>query len=317
MQNIKDMHLTIILILLSLLSISIGASNVNLITLLRDPDSSALIMLSMRIPRLIALIISSIGLSFSGLIFQQISRNKFVSPTTASTLDGAKLGLAISIIFFGTSSLFMKSIISFLFSLTSTFIFINLSKRLKTKSKVYIPLIGIMLGTFINSITVFISYEYDIIQSISTWFYGDFSRILRGQYELMYLAIPLLVLTYFYTNKFTIASLGEDFSKNLGLNYNQVVNIGLVIVSLLSSTIVIIVGSIPFLGLVIPNIVSLYLGDNLKKNIRKVALIAPIFLISADILSRTIKYPYEIPIGLIVGVIGSGIFLYLIIKEQK
>lgn len=313
----KNRYLTSILVILSLISLSFGASSVTLFSLLREPSKAMFIILSTRIPRLIALIISAIGLSFSGLIFQQISKNKFVSPTTASTLDGAKLGLALALVFFANSSIFTKAIISFIFALITTCIFIGLSKNIKGKSHIYIPLIGIMLGSFINSITIFISYQYDIIQSISTWFYGDFSKIIIGQYELLYLAIPLLILAYFYTNKFTIASMGEDFSTNLGLNYRKVVNVGLVIISMLSSVIIIIVGSIPFLGLIIPNIVSIYFGDNLKKNISKIFLIASIFLITCDIFSRIIRYPYELPIGLIVGVFGAIIFLYLIFKEQK
>ncbi len=312
----KNTYLIIVLILLSLVSLSVGASSVNLMTAIRQWDEASLIMLVTRIPRLISLIIASISLSISGLIFQKISQNKFVSPTTASTLDGARFGLAIALAFFSSTTLFTKTLISFAFALASTVLFVSLTKRVRSKGSIYIPLIGIMLGTFINSTTVFISYRFDIIQGITAWFYGDFSRVIRGRFELLYLAIPLVILTYIYVNKFTIASMGKDFSTNLGLNYEKTVNLGLVIIAMLSSMTMIIVGNIPFVGLVIPNIVSMYVGDNLKNSIGKVTLIAPIFLISSDILGRVVRYPYEMPIGLIVGVLGSGIFLYLIGRER-
>lgn len=111
--------------------------------------------------------------------------------------------------------------------------------------------------------------------------------------------------------------MGEDFSKNLGLNYNKIINLGLIIVSLISSVVVITVGKIPFLGLIIPNIVSIYKGDNLKNSLYDTALLGAVFLLSCDILGRIILYPYEISIGLVVGVIGSAIFLYLLIRGNR
>lgn len=95
---------------------------------------------------------------------------------------------------------------------------------------------------------------------------GDFSTIIKGQYELIYISIPLVILAYVFANKFTVAGMGEDFSVNLGMNYKAVVNVGLVIVALISSVVILTVGTIPFLGLVVPNIVTLYIGDNLKKS---------------------------------------------------
>ncbi len=103
---------------------------------------------------------------------------------------------------------------------------------------------------------------------------------------------------------------------NLGMNYRKVVNIGLIIVALISSVIVLTVGMLPFLGLIIPNIVSLYQGDHLKKSLSHTALLGAVFVLLCDILSRIILYPYEVSIGLTVGVIGSGIFLYLLLRRR-
>ncbi len=313
----KKRYLFIILIILSIISISIGSSSVNLFTIIKNPDKASFIIFTSRVPRLLALILSSLGLSIAGIIFQQISRNRFVAPSTAATLDGAKFGLALSFILFSKSSVFIKSILAFAFSLLTTFIFVKLTSKIKFKRGVYIPLVGIMLGYFINAATIFIAFRFDIMQSISTWFYGDFSKIIKGQYELLYLAIPVFIITYLYLHKFTIISLGEDFSTNLGINYQKIVNVGLVIIALLSSLTVIVVGNIPFLGLIIPNIVSIYYGDNLKETIKIMMLIAPIFIIICDIIGRLIIYPYELPIGLTGGVIGAIIFLVILAKEKK
>lgn len=146
---------------------------------------------------------------------------------------------------------------------------------------------------------------------------GDFSMIMSGNYELMYVSIPILFIAYAYANKFTIAGMGEDFSKNLGLNYQQVVNLGLIIVALVTAAVVLSIGVIPFLGLIIPNIVSIYQGDHLKNNLLHTALLGAIFVLVCDVVGRIIIYPYEIPISLTVGVIGSGIFLYLLLRRKK
>ena len=125
----------------------------------------------------------------------------------------------------------------------------------------------------------------------------------------------MVIISFLYANKFTVAGMGEDFAINLGLNYNAVVNIGLVIVSIISAVTIITVGNIPFLGLIVPNIVSLYLGDNLK-NLYHTALLGPIFLLACDIFGRIVIFPFEISIGTTVGVIGSAIFLYMIVRRS-
>ncbi|MNI71484.1 Iron-uptake system permease protein FeuB [compost metagenome] len=110
--------------------------------------------------------------------------------------------------------------------------------------------------------------------------------------------------------------MGEEFAVNLGLNYRHVVNIGLVLVALVTAVVVLTVGSIPFLGLIIPNLVTIFQGDNLKKNLSSTALLGAVFVLACDILGRVIIYPYEVSIGLTVGVIGSGIFLYLLLRRK-
>ena len=180
-----------------------------------------------------------------------------------------------------------------------------------------IPLIGIMLGNLIDSVTTFIAYRLDLIQNINTWLQGSFSMVTKGRYEIIFIIIPLSALAFLYANKFTIAGMGEDFSKNLGLNHKQIINIGLFIVALISSAVMVTVGNIPFVGLIIPNIVSLIRGDHLKNSLGTTALLGAVFLLGCDILGRIVIYPYEISISLTAGVIGSLIFLYLIFKGVK
>lgn len=316
-KQMKKRYLFIILIILSIISLFVGVTNISVNDILSFNIDKIQILLISRLPRLIAIIVAGVGLSISGLIMQQISKNKFVSPTTAATADFAKLGILFCIMIIPGATIMQKMIISFIFAGLGTILFMKMIKAIKIKNIIFVPLIGMMLGKIIGSITTFFAYKYDLVQNISSWMEGDMSLIMKGSYELLYLSIPMVIIAFLYANKFTIVGMGEDFAINLGVNYNFVVNVGLAIVSLICAVTIITVGNIPFLGLIIPNIISLYSGDNLKKTLYHTALLGPIFLLACDILGRFIIFPFEMSISLTVGVIGSIIFLYMIIRGSK
>lgn len=312
----KKRYLITSLIILSLLSLFVGVSRITPLELLDFQSEETEIFLISRVPRLIAILLAGAGMSIAGLIMQQLSRNKFVSPTTAGTLDATRLGILVSMLFFANASTIEKMLIAFVFALAGTFLFMQILDRIKFKDAIFIPLVGMMLGNILSSISTFFAYKADVIQNMSAWLQGDFSMIMKGRYELLYISIPFLVIAYLFANRFTVAGMGEDFSKNLGLAYKRVVNIGLILVALITATVVLTVGMIPFLGLIIPNIVSIFKGDHLQKTLPHTALLGANFLLVTDILGRVLIYPYEISISLMVGVIGSGIFLYLLFRRK-
>ena len=313
----KKIHLIIMLIILSLVSIFLGAKNINIVDVLQGNSDALHLMAVSRFPRLISILVAGSAMSICGLIMQQISQNKFVSPTTGATIDSAQLGIVIAMVLIPGATVMQKAIIAFVFSLAGTLMFMIFLRNLKVKNIVFVPLVGIMFGNIIGSITTYIGYEFDIMQNVGSWMQGNFSMILKGNYELLYLAIPLMVLAFVYAHKFTVAGMGEDFATNLGLDYKKIVNIGLIIVSIVTVCVVITAGQIPYIGLIIPNIVSLYKGDNVHENIWDIALFGAIFVLICDIVARIMIYPYELSVGLTVGVIGSAIFLYLILRRKS
>ena len=253
----RKRYLIILLGVLSVISVFIGASDVTLSSILNGDSQQLYILFISRIPRLLSVCVTGVGMGICGLIMQQLTRNKFVSPTTAATMDFAKLGMLIAMVFFAGASLVHKMVFAFICSLLGTFLFMGIMKQVKFRNSLFIPLIGMMLGNVVNSITSFIAYQFDLVQNISSWAQGDFTNIMKGNYELLYLSIPLVFIAFLYANKFTIAGMGEDFSANLGLNHKWVVNVGLTIIALITSVIIITVGSIPFIGLIVPNVVSM------------------------------------------------------------
>lgn len=312
----KKRYLIVSLIILSLLSLFVGVSHISPMDLLDFKSEETELFLLSRLPRLVAILLAGAGMSIAGLIMQQLSRNKFVSPTTAGTLDATRLGILVSMLLFANASMLEKITVAFIFALAGTLLFMQILDRIKFKDAIFIPLVGLMFGSILSSITTFFAYRSDLIQNMSAWLQGDFSMIMKGRYELLYISIPVLIITYLYANRFTVAGMGEDFSKNLGIAYKRIVNIGLILVALITTTVVLTVGVIPFLGLIIPNIVSIFKGDHLQKTLPHTALLGAVFLLACDILGRVLIYPYEISISLMVGVIGSGVFLYLLFRGK-
>ncbi|QGZ46174.1 iron chelate uptake ABC transporter family permease subunit [Bacillus velezensis] len=312
----KLRYLLLLLAVLACTSIFIGVEDLSPLDIFHLNKEQAGTLFDSRLPRLVSIIIAGMSLSICGLIMQQISRNKFVSPTTAGTMDWARLGILISLMLFTSASPLVKMSIAFVFALAGNFLFMKILERIKFNDAIFIPLVGLMLGNIVSSIATFIAYKYDLIQNLSSWLQGDFSLVVKGRYELLYLSIPLVIIAYVYADKFTVAGMGESFSVNLGLKYKRVVNIGLIIVSLIASLVILTVGMLPFLGLIIPNMVSIYKGDNLRSSLPHTALLGAVFVLFCDILGRVIIFPYEISIGLMVGVIGSGIFLYMQLRRK-
>ncbi|GEK60083.1 iron ABC transporter permease [Marinococcus halophilus] len=313
----KWWYLLVLLVLLSAASLFIGVQTVSVQGLMAGNEDEWRTLTSSRVPRLLSIIMAGMGMAICGLIMQQLSRNRFVSPTTAGTMDSARFGILVAMIWFGGASPLLRTGVAFLFALIGTFIFMTILERVKFKDPIFIPLVGLMFGNIVGSVTTFFALKYDVVQNMSAWLQGDFSLIVNGQYELLYVSIPLILIAYIFAGRFTIAGMGEEFAVNLGLNYRTVVNLGITIVAAVTAVVILTVGTIPFLGLVVPNIVAIYLGDNLQKTLIHTALLGAVFVLVCDIFGRLIVFPYEVPIGLTVGVLGSFLFLYMLMRRKK
>ncbi|HEF1257640.1 TPA: ABC transporter permease [Campylobacter coli] len=308
--------LLILLVIFGIISLFIGVIRINLDDIFSLSTTQLEIILLTRIPRLIAILLTGMSLSICGLIMQQLTQNKFVSPTTAGTMDCAKLGILISLIFFAGASFFTQALIASIFALLGSFIFIQILRKIKLKDVIFVPLIGLMFGGIINAITTFFAYALNYIQNIQGWLQGSMANVMQGNYELLYISLPLFILAYFLAHKITIAGMGEDLALNLGVSYNTILFSGLIIVSIITSVVIVSVGVIPFLGLIIPNLVAIYRGDNLKKNLIYIALCGALFLLVCDIISRLVIFPFEMPLSITTGVLGSLIFIFLLLKRK-
>ncbi|WP_205245640.1 ABC transporter permease [Devosia naphthalenivorans] len=309
----------IVTILLAIASLFVGVSDVSLGALLSSSaeDRAMQVLLISRIPRTLAIVLSGAAMAVAGLVMQMVVRNRFVEPSTAGTTESASLGFLVATIFFPAWPLMGKMLIAAAFALAGTALFLRILRAVPLRDTLLVPLVGIMLGGIIGAVTTFFAYRFELLASLLAWNMGDFSGILRGRYELLWIGLGCTILAYVAADRFTVAGMGKDFTTNLGLNYQRVMVLGLVIVSLVSAVVLVSVGSIPFLGLIIPNLVSLMVGDNMRRTVPWVAVMGAGFVLACDILGRILRAPYEIPISVVVGVIGSAIFLYLLLRTRR
>lgn len=304
------------LLVLAVLSLFIGAGDVSPVSLFTDPEMQDIFFVS-RIPRTAALILAGSAMSVAGLIMQLLTQNRFIEPSLAGTTQSASLGLLFVMILYPTASIMTKMVVASGFALLGTALLMLILRRIILKSALIVPLVGIMLGAVISALTIFTAYYFDLLQSLSAWMSGDFSSILQGRYELLWLVGGLTLAACLIADSFTVAGMGREFSVNVGLNYQKVMTIGLSIIALISGVVVVVVGALPFLGLIVPNLISLVMGDNIRKTIPWICLAGGGLVLLCDIIGRLIRYPFEIPASVILGVVGAVIFLYLLLKHQR
>lgn len=311
--HLSTVILAVALVVVSVASLFIGVLDMEMAGLMSGDPDQWLTLLASRLPRLLAILCTGIGMSVAGLIMQQLCMNKFVSPTTGATIQSAQFGVLLAMLFMPAAGIWGRSLFAFACAAIGTWIFVWFIQRIQFKDVVMVPLVGIMFGNIITGVTNFLAYKYDMTQALSTWLVGHFSMVLRGRYELVWLVVPLVILAFVFANHFNIVGMGKDFSKNLGVHYNAILVLGLTIAAFITASVVVTVGSISYIGLIVPNVVAMFKGDKIRGTLVDVALFGALFVLVCDIVARTVIAPYELPIELIVGIIGSVIFIGLLL----
>ncbi len=306
----------VLLVALSGASLLIGASESVSLDAVAAGDEDALFLLAAsRFPRTLALVLVGAALAIAGLIMQMLVRNKFVEPSTTGVTEFGSLGMLAALVFFPGMPIPLRMVLVSLFALLGTWVFLRIIRFVPVRSLVLVPLVGIMLGGVVGAVTTFFAYRLDLLQALGTWSQGSFATVMRGRYELLWLAGAMVIIAWIAADRFSVIGLGEEFATNLGLNYRHVVAIGMVLIAVITSAVLVTAGMLPFLGLVVPNIVSLIIGDNVRRAIPWVAGLGAVFVLGCDIVARVVRFPYEIPLSVVVGVIGAALFLWLLLRK--
>lgn len=276
-------------------------------------DLDGFILLASRLPRTIALILAGAALAITGLIMQLLTRNRFVEPTTTGAGDAASFALLMLLLTNPGLPLWGKAAVATLGALVGVLGFLALARRIPARSSVLVPVVGIMYGGVIGAVTTFIAYRTELLQELLSWSIGDFSGILRGRYEMLYLAAAAALIAWIAADRFTVAGLGDDTARGLGLDTRGVLLLGVVIVAVVTGIISVTTGLVPFLGLIVPNIVSRLIGDHMRRAVPLVALLGAAMVLGCDIVGRLVRFPFEIPISIVMGIVGAVIFLWILL----
>lgn len=274
------------------------------------------VLLTSRIPRTLALMLAGAGLAVAGLLLQMLVRNRFVEPATVGTTESATLGVLLVMLVAPGLPILGRMLVAALFALAGTALFLAVLRLVPLRSILMVPLIGIVLSGVIGAATTFVAWRAEMLQALGAWVQGDFSVVLRGRYELLWIAGALVAVAALAADRFTVAGMGRDFAANLGINHGRVLALGLTLVALVSAAVLVTVGSIPFLGLIVPNIAALWVGDNLRRTLPLAAAGGMVLVLGCDIFGRWVIHPYEIPIGVTMGVLGSVVFLCLLLRSR-
>lgn len=302
------------LVLLAASSLFVGVGRLSPSTLWNDANAWNLLLTS-RLPRTLAVLLTGGGLAIGGLVMQTLARNRFVEPATAGTAQGAALGILIITLLAPEASLLVKSLGASGAALAATSVFVAFAHRLPPTQPFLVPLFGLIYGGILGAAVTYSAWNFDLLQYVDIWLNGEFSGVLQGRYEVLWLAALCMFAAWWVADRLTILSLGRDASVGLGIDYQRMLQLGLVIVSVVTAVTVVVVGTVPFVGLVVPALVARFSGDNLRLTIPQVAGVGAGLVLICDLICRIARFPYEIPVGTVLGVVGAVLFLVLLYRR--
>lgn len=256
-------------------------------------------------------------MSMTGLVMQMITQNRLVESSTTGTVEWAGLGLVFVYLFFPAPSLVLRMTGAIIFSFVGTLIFFFFLRKVKLKSSLIVPIIGIMLGAIVSAVSTFIGLAFNMSQNVESWFVGSFASVQLGRYEYLWLIVLVTVIIFIYADRLTLAGLGEEVTTSVGVNYNQIILVATLLISIAVGIVSAVIGNLPFIGLIVPNIVSMYRGDDIRSNLPWVCLLGMGIVMICDIISRIIIAPFEVPVSLILGTAGSVIFIIILLRQRR
>lgn len=301
----------VIVIILAIISLFTGVYDI------RGQEDGMKMFFITRVPRTIALMLTGAAMSMAGLVMQLITQNRLVEPTTTGTIEWAGLGLIVVYLLFPAPTLVQRMAGAIIFSFIGTMVFFFFLRRIRLRSSLIVPIIGMMLGAVISAISTFVGLVFQMTQNIESWFVGSFASVQIGRYEYLWIIVVVTAFIFIYADRLTLAGLGEDIATSLGVNYNRIVLFGTGLISLAVGVVAAVIGNLPFLGLIVPNVVSIYRGDDLRSNLPWVCLLGMGTITLCDIISRTIIMPFEVPVSLILGTVGAVVFIYILLKQRR
>ncbi|RKQ89737.1 iron complex transport system permease protein [Mycolicibacterium mucogenicum 261Sha1.1M5] len=282
-----------------------------------DGELGAEMMGITRVPRTVALMLAGAAMAASGLVMQMLTQNRFVDATTSGTTEWASLGLLLTAIVAPSVGIVGRMVVSSLFAFVGAMAFMLILRRIVIRSTLVVPLIGIMLGAVVSALTTFLAVQFNLLQMVGTWFMGSFTSVVRGRYEVLWIVAIVTLLVFLLADRITVAGLGREVATNVGMRYETILIAGTALVAVAAGVTTVVVGFLPFLGLVVPNVVATLRGDNVRSNLPWVCLGGIALVTVCDIIGRVVRMPFEVPVSMVLGMVGAVVFITILMRGRS
>lgn len=322
-QQLLLPFLIAVLLFLMLVSLSWGRFSIPLhdtfeILLGRhDNETYRNIIFNLRLPRVLAAILVGGALAIAGVVYQGIFRNPLVSPDILGVSSGACVGASIAILI-GAGMLGIQAL-AFVGGLLAVTLTMSLPHLIKRDSTIVLVLSGIIIGGFMMATLGLLKYLADPETELADIVYWQLGSLTKSSYQNLMILSPIIILTtlglLMMRWRINVLSLGDREAKLIGANIRLERGIMVVCATLLTAAAVCLSGTIGWLGLVIPHLARMFIGDNNVQSLPLAGVMGAIFLLIVDTLARNL-YVQEIPLGIITGFIGAPFFAWVLIKQK-
>jgi iron complex transport system permease protein len=315
------LSLAALLIIVAAIGLSVGSVSIpfsRIINLIigNGAETERTILLSIRLPRIILAVLVGSGLSVAGVVFQALLRNPLAEPYILGISSGGTVGAILAIGLSLGASHITTPLASFAGSAAVMALVYSIAHRRGQLDTYTLLLAGVMIGAFFNAAVLLIIAVFNQeLRNAFLWLMGNLSA---ANMESILVVAPVLLLAscvlLLQAKNFNLISTGDETALQLGVEVTKVKRLSYLLASLITGLVVSISGVIGFVGLIIPHICRMLFGPDHRLLLPASFLLGGSFLIVADILSRTLLAPSEIPVGAVTAAIGAPLFVYLLRK---
>ena len=324
--------LGIVVIVLVIISLGIGRFHVDISTTLKillSPifggeagvdwtQNQYTVIMNLRLPRAIAAILVGAALALSGASYQGVFQNPLVSPDILGVSYGACVGAALSILLYLNT--WWTQALAFVGGLITVFITVSIPKLMHRHTNVVMVLSGVIVGGFMSSILGIMKYVADPDTQLAEITYWQLGSIAQVDFDLLSYTAPVMIVAGIVLVamrwRLNLISLGEEEARSLGVDIRRERNIIIIAATILTASAVSVAGTIGWVGLIIPHVTRRIVGSDNKRLIPTVIFVAAAFMLLVDLLARNIS-GFEIPLGVLTGLIGAPIFGYILVKQRE
>lgn len=317
-SKIKLFLLFILLVLVFFLALAFGSAKIDLLEVLQPSSQAQLIVLRLRLPRVLAALLSGFALSIAGLLLQKANDNDLCSPTVMGS--NASAGFFVMLVLcFAPTAFYLLPLAAFIGSLTAVVLVLALSNHsTRHQNSVNVVLAGVALSALFNGGIAMLSQIFP--DAVSSYVYFSTGGFVSVSYR--DIAVPAIIIffallsSYHLADPIAVLCLGDDLASNLAVNVKKVRLQCIVLASLLTASSVSFAGLLGFVGLIVPHIASRLFGNDTRNLMISSLLLGAILVISADLIGRCLFSPSEISAGVILSFIGAPFFIYLLQRRR-